>query len=200
MNFCEVDIEDYSPRYCGIDFAGIVGIGFIDQFETPTNEELESIQFWFNKLEETGYYVLKNTRGEYNGGELIEEEDLVGTRVVGADHSMTFDSTGMIENFEFWNEIIKTQWKFVMVTSGGLMYYIDKPTSVYTKVNNAKSTKAQAYYQSDLKWHDFSNPVILEAPEGLFFGDAPTVEGFRITDLGFRKIHDGNLRIVITFL
>jgi hypothetical protein len=180
MNFCEVDIEDYSPRYCGIDFAGIVGIGLISDDETPTEEELQSYDFWFNKLSETGYYVLRNTRGEYNGGEVIEEEDLQGTRVVGADHAMTFDSTAMIENCDFWNEVIKKQWKFVMVTSGGLMYYIDKPTSVYTKVNNAKSTKAQAYYQSDLKWHDFSNPVILEAPEGLFFGIGPDLNSLTV--------------------
>lgn len=200
MNFCEVDIDDYNNRNCGIDFAGIVGLGLIDQFETPTNEQLQDIQFWFANLDSEKYFVIRNTRGEYNGSELIEEEDLIGTRVVGANHNAVIDSTALLENCDFWNEVIKKQWKFVMITSGGLMYYVDKPTSIYTKVNNVRSTKAQAYYQSELKWHDFSNPVILEAPEGLFFGDQPTVEGLRITDLGFRTIHTGDFRSVEVFL
>lgn len=179
MNFCDVEIEDYHFRECGIDFAGIVGMGFINLHESPTEFQLQSNNFWLSKLTEDPlkYFVLRNTRGEYLGGQTIEEEDLVGTRVVGSDHSAIFESNGLYENWEFWDAITKNLWKFVMINSGGLMYYVDKPTSIYTKINNQKSTKAGAFYQTELKWHDFSNPVILEAPEGLFFGEYPIFTG-----------------------
>lgn len=179
MNFCDVEIEDYHFRECGIDFAGIVGMGFINLHESPTEFQLQSNNFWLSKLTEDPlkYFVLRNTRGEYLGGQTIEEEDLVGTRVVGSDHSAIFESNGLYENWEFWDTITKNLWKFVMINSGGLMYYVDKPTSIYTKINNQKSTKTGAFYQTELKWHDFSNPVILEAPEGLFFGEYPIFTG-----------------------
>jgi len=175
MNFCDVDMVDYQFRNCGIDFAGISGMGFINYNESPTNEQLESADFWLSKDGESPlrYFVLRNTRGEYNGGQAIDEEDLTGTRVVGANHSVIIDSTGLYENWQFWNLINKHVWKFVFVTSGGLLYYVDKPSSIYTKINNKKSTKVLAYYQSELKWHDLSNPVILNAPDGLFYGEFP---------------------------
>lgn len=175
MNFCDVEIDDYNFRECGIDFAGISGMGFINMYENPSNEELQNADFWTARAEEnpSKYFILRNTRGEYLGGQPIEEEDLIGTRVVGANHIATIESTGLYENWQFWDLITKHLWKFVIVSSGGLMYYVDKPTSIYTKINNQRSTKAGAFYQSELKWHDLANPVILEAPDGLFFGVEP---------------------------
>lgn len=172
MNFCEVDIEDYNPRNCGIDYAGIVGIGLININESPTEGNLEDPDFWLaltNTLSPK-YFVIRNTRGEYNGGEVEEEEDLEGTRVVDAKHTAIIESTGIAENWEYWNYILKNYWKICLITSGGLLYYIDKPTSIYTKVNNSKNIKGQAFFQSEMKWSDFSNPVILNAPDGIFYG------------------------------
>jgi len=177
MNFCEPDIEDYLIRECGIDFAGISGMGFIHLDESPTNEQLEDADFWLAKATEDPlkYFILRNTRGEYLGGEVVEEEDLIGTRVVGVNHSAMIESTGLYENWEFWDKINKHLWKIVFVSSGGLMYYVDKPVSVHSKINNPKNVKSGAFYQTDFKWHDLSNPVILEAPEGLFFGIEPVI-------------------------
>jgi hypothetical protein len=179
MNFCDVEIEDYHFRSCGIDFAGISGMGLININENPTSSQLQDYDFWIDKMDQSPlrYFILRNTRGEYLGGETIDEEDLIGTRVVGSNHSAQIDSTGLYENWQFWDLINKHLWKFVFVSSGGLMYYVDKPTSVYSKISNPKSTKAGAFYQTQLKWHDLSNPVILEAPEGLFFGINPVFDG-----------------------
>jgi hypothetical protein len=175
MNFCDPEITDYNFRECGIDFAGIAGMGFINMHESPSTEDLQNANFWIEKLNASPlkYFVLRNTRGEYLGGQPIDEEDLIGTRVVGANHIATIETTGLSENWLFWDLISKHLWKFVIISSGGLMYYIDKPTAIYTKIINQKSVKAGAFYQSEMKWHDLSNPVILEAPEGLFFGIEP---------------------------
>jgi hypothetical protein len=195
MSFCDVDIEDYHFRECGVDFAGISGMGFIHMDESPTVGELQDADFWTSKVEASPskYFILRNTRGEYTGGEPIEEEDLIGSRVVGANHLATIDSTGLSENWLFWDLITKHLWKFVIVSSGGLMYYVDKPTSVYTKIMNQRSVKTSAFYQSQLKWHDLSNPVILEAPEGLFFGVEPVFNStprFDSTIFSFDSINE----------
>jgi hypothetical protein len=63
-----------------------------------------------------------------------------------------------------------------LITSGGLMYYIDKPVSFYPHINNPRSIKQSAFFQVDMKWYDFSNPIILNAPEGIFSGNiAPEI-------------------------
>jgi hypothetical protein len=182
MNFCEPEVEDYTIVNCGIDYAGVVGIGLINLYENPTNEELESQEFWTDKIIEsdTKYFAIRNTRGEYNGGDPVEEEDLIGTRVVDANHVLTFESTAIIENWKYWNYVQKHFWKLCIVNSSGLLFYVDKPVSIYTKVNNQRSTKQQAFYQSEMKWLDLSNPVILNAPPRIFFGNNPILigEGF----------------------
>lgn len=175
MNFCEVDIADYNFRDCGVDFAGIVGLGLIEINQNPTYANLEDPEFWTGVISASSkkYFALRNTRGEYNGGESVEEEDLIGTRVTGAVHIASIDTKGIIENWEYWNIIQKGLWKVCLVSSAGLLYYVDKPCSIYTKVNNQRNQKVQAYYQSEIKWYDLSNPVILNAPEGIFYGIEP---------------------------
>lgn len=183
MNFCDVDVQDFVP-VCGFDFAGLVGIGFIHYYENPTNEQLESSSFWQAVLDDTPhrYFALKNIRGEYNGGEPIEEDDLVGKRVTGANHVASFDSTGLLENWQFWDEIRKNMWKIVLINAGGTMFYVNKPCSVYPKITNPKSVTAQAFFNTEVKWHSLANPVVLEAPEGIFTGNLNLNEaGFNYT-------------------
>ena len=151
----------------------------INYYENPTNEQIEDPSYWLDKINESSpkYYAIRNTRGEYNGGQPIEEEDLIGTRVVDADHALNFDSTAIIENWKYWNYVQNHLWKLCIINSSGLLFYIDKPVSIYTKLNNQKSTKQQAFYQSEMKWADFSNPIILNSPEGIFFGNSPIAIG-----------------------
>jgi hypothetical protein len=173
MTFCDTDIEDYTIRTCGNDYAGLIGIGIISDYEDPTNEELEDPDFWSAKIVETPlkYWAIRNTRGRYDQVDVIEEEDLIGTTVTGAIHNAVIDVPEVIENRNFWDAIQRHNWKLCLVTSGGLMYYINKPVSFYPHIVNPKSVKQSAFFQVNMKWYDFSNAVILTTPEGIFSGN-----------------------------
>jgi len=179
MIFLDETISDYTVRDCGIDFAGVVGIALINVYEDPDIEDLADPEFWVTRLSSTPqkYFVIRNTRGEYANPEVITEEDLVGYLVTGANHSAMIDAPGLKENYLFWNEVKNHNWKLCIVTSGGLMYYIDKPVSFYPKIVNQKSIKGEAFFQVQMKWMDLSNPFILEAPDGIFTGIMPVIDG-----------------------
>src|SRR5690606_22985992 len=116
----------------------------------------------------------------------VEEEDLIGYLVTGATHEAVIDVPGLKDNYAFWDRIQKSNWKICLVTSGGLMYYINKPVSFYPKINNPKSTKSEAFFQVQMKWQDFCNPIILNEPEGIFHGDIPVIsDGEGIFDYTF---------------
>jgi len=170
--FCDSDQPDYVTRECGTDFAGIVGIGLVPLDETPTDEELESETYWSDATAASPsiIHVIPNTRGEYPGGTPTEEEGFgtESTRVTGADHAATVEVEGLIENRDFWEGANRKRWKVALVTAGGLLYWITDPVSVYAKINNQRSTKGMAFWAIDLKWQNFSNPVVLNAPEGIF--------------------------------
>ncbi len=170
--FCDSDQPDYVTRDCGTDFAGIVGIALIPLDENPTDEDLESAEFWQAEIDASPstIHVIKNTRGEYPGGTPTEEEGFgtESTRVTGADHAATVEVEGLIENRDFWEGANRKRWKLALVTAGGLLYFISDPVSVYAKINNQRSTKGMAFWAIDLKWQNFSNPKVLEAPEGIF--------------------------------
>jgi hypothetical protein len=186
MTFCDTDIADYTIRNCGNDFAGVIGIGIISDYENPTEEELEDPDFWTAKIIETPlkYWAIRNTRGQYDQTDLSEEEDLIGTTVTGAKHNAIIDVPEIQENRNFWDAIMRHNWKLCLITSGGLMYYIDKPVSFYPHINNPRSIKQSAFFQVDMKWYDFSNPIILNAPEGIFSGNIP-ITGDGIFDYTF---------------
>jgi hypothetical protein len=178
MTFCEVDIADYTPRACGIDFAGIVGIAIIDFYEDPSVDALSSREFWESKFMQSPrkYHVIKNTRGGYQDADVSYDEDLVGYLVTGVSHQAVIDVPEVQENRDFWEAIKQNTWKLCLVTSGGLMYYVDKPVTFVPKIMNPRSVKEAAFFQVEMKWLDISNPYILEAPEGVFFGSSPLDE------------------------
>jgi hypothetical protein len=167
--FCDSDVPDYVQRECGTDFAGIVGIGLIDVDEDPSDGELSEPSTWDDTTPQL-YYAIPNTRGEYTSATPTEEEGfgLESTRVTGADHSATIEVEGLIENRNFWEGANRRKWKVVLVTAGEIMYYVDVPVSVYARINNQRSTKGMAFWSIDLKWQSFSNPKVLNAPEGVF--------------------------------
>jgi hypothetical protein len=167
--FCDSDVPDYVARECGTDLAGIVGIGLIDVSEEPTDGELQTASTWADTTPQL-YYVIPNTRGEYTSATPTEEEGfgLESTRVTGADHSATVEVEGLAENRNFWEGANRRKWKVVLVTAGELMYYIDVPVSVYARINNQRSVKGMAFWAIDLKWQNYSNPQIYNAPSGVF--------------------------------
>jgi hypothetical protein len=170
MIFCEETITDYVTRTCGVDFAGIIGIGLIDLYEDPIEEDLSDTDFWLNAVEDEPqkYFVIRNTRGEYLNPEAIQEEDLVGWTNTGANHSATIEVNNVKDNRDFWDWIKYRNWKIVIATGGGLLFYIDKPVSIYAKIVNGKSIKSESFFNVQMKWQGLSNPVILETPDGVF--------------------------------
>jgi hypothetical protein len=170
--FCDSDVPDYVTRECGTDFAGIVAIGLIAEDEDPTDENLETPSYWTNGVDASpqAIYVIQKTRGEYASATPTEEEGfgLESTRVTGAEHTATIEVEGLAENRAFWEGANRRRWKVVLVTAGELMYYIDVPVSVYARINNQRSIRGMAFWTVDLKWSNYSNPKVLDAPEGVF--------------------------------
>jgi len=174
MIFCEETILDYVTRTCGVDFAGIVGIGLINIYEDPSEEDLADPEFWANEVAQDTkkYFVIRNTRGEYLNPEAIQEEDLIGWINTGAQHSATIEVNNVKDNRDFWDWVKNHNWKIVIATGGGLLFYIDKPVSIYAKIVNGKSIKSESFFNVQMKWQGLSNPVILETPDGIFSGDS----------------------------
>jgi hypothetical protein len=172
LSFCNDNVPDYVTRECGIDYAGIVGIGLIKDDQNPTDENLESDTWWTAQISASpqSVYVIPKTRGEYTGGTPTEEEGfgLQDTIVTGANHQATVEVEGLIENRDFWEGVNRRKWKVVLVTAGGLLYYINVSSSVYAKINNVRSTKNMAFWMIEIKWQSFSNPEVLNAPDGIF--------------------------------
>jgi len=171
-SFCDSNVPDYVTRECGVDFAGIVGMGLIKDDQSPTDANLEDPTFWENAIAASpqSYYVIPKTRGEYTGG-TPTEEDGFGLQlkiVTGAEHTATVEVEGLIENRDFWEGVNRRKWKVALITAGGLMYFIDVSSSVYAKINNQRSTQNMAFWSIDIKWQSLSNPKVLNAPEGIF--------------------------------
>jgi hypothetical protein len=187
MIFCDVTISDYTPRTCGVDFAGVVGLGLIHLDQAPTQEELEDPEFWYGQSlsDPKRYFVIKNTRGSYEGAEPVIEEDLVGFTTTGANHQALIDVPEVHENRNFWDQVSRFNWKVFLITSGGLAFFIDQPVSFYPKIVNPKGIKQAAYFQVQMKWTGISNPFIYEEPEGIFTGSAYIPTGSGIFDYTF---------------
>ena len=172
-SFCDENVPDYVNRECGIDYAGIVGIGLIKDEEVPTDANLKDATWWEDEIAASpqSVYVIQKTRGEYTGGSPTEEDGfgLQASLVTGADHSATVEVEGLIENRDFWEGVNRRKWKVALITAGGLMYYVEVPASVYATINNQRSTKGLAFWSVAIKWQAFSNPRVLDAPDGVFF-------------------------------
>lgn len=172
MNFCDVDIEDYQIRNCGIDYAGIIGLLIISNRENPSITDLSDPQYIADRLAEPNkkFWLIRNARGQYEDIQPIEEEDLDGVRVTGAVHTAVIEAPDIKPNRDFWDIIQRNNWKIGILTSGGLMYYVDKPVSFYPKINNTRSIKTSAFFEVQMKWYDLSNPYVLPEP---FDGQEP---------------------------
>ena len=170
MIYRDETIVDFVTRNCGIDFAGIVGIGLINIYEDPDESDLSDPDFW-NTADETKYIVIRNTRGEYVDPEVSQEEDLVGFVNTGANHTAMIEVDNVKDNRDFWAWVQKHNWKICLITGGGLLLYVNRPVSIYPKIVNGRSIKGSAYFNVQMKWQGLSNPIIVEEPDGIFTGD-----------------------------
>lgn len=168
--FCDVTIPSYQQKDCGIDFAGIVGVGLIDEDYTFTDIELPAEWAAAIGASPPDAYVLKKTRGEYSGGQEVEEEGfgLSSVRVTGADHELTFEVEGIKENVGFWNGVNRKDWKIAFVDAGGQLTYISVPVSVYAKITQPRDIKTAKFWMVTVKWSSYDNPEVFTAPVGIF--------------------------------
>lgn len=173
MIFCDEELPEYITRECGVDFAGVVGIGLIHIDEDPEVSDLSDPDFWNGVTSEDKpkYFVIRNTRGEYSPPEETTEEDLVGYLVTGASHSAVIEVPDIQGNRDFWDYVSLRNWRLCIVTGGGLLYYIRIPVSFYAKIVNKRSVKSEVFFNVQMKWQDLSIPLIVDAPEGIFSGD-----------------------------
>lgn len=170
--FCSQHVPDYVQQDCGVERAGIIGFAVIDKSLSPTNANLQDANYWNTMINASPQkiFVVKDTRGEYPGGQPQEEEGFGRDSVIvtGADHSAPLEVQGLIDNRDFWEGINRKKWKLALATMAGLLYYVNIPSLVDARVMNPKSIKALAFWKVSLKWQDFSNPVILNTPDGVF--------------------------------
>lgn len=170
--FCSINVPDYVQKECGIERAGIVAIALMDLDQQPSNANLSSAAYWTTVLaaSPTTHVKILQTRGEYNGGTPTEEEGFgrEATQVTGADHEATAEVEGLLLNRNFWEAVNRKKWKLVMVTNADLLYYVDEPVTVYAKLVNQRNIKGNAFWGLSFKWQSYDNPVVVEAPVGIF--------------------------------
>lgn len=170
--FCTTDMPGYVAQDCGIERAGIIGVGLIDLNESPTSTNLEDASWWTSQiaLSPQVTFVIQNTRGEYNGGSPVEEEGFgkESTQITGADHELSFEVEGLIDNRDFWEGANRRKWKLAIATNGDLLYYISSPVTLYAKIMNPKNIKSGAFWAVTCKWQDYSNPAVYNIPVGIF--------------------------------
>ncbi len=170
--FCDSNVPDYVARECGNDYAGIVGIGLVSTSVDADQTDLEDAAWWEAQViaSPQSVFVIPNTRGEYTEASPTEEDGfgLEVSRVTGADHSAKVEVEGLATNRDFWEGVNRRKWYVALVTAGGLMYWVEVPSSVYSRINNQRSIKGLAFWSIDIKWQSFSNPEVFTAPEGIF--------------------------------
>jgi len=176
--FCSQDVEEYVQKDCGIDNAGIVAVAFIDPDhelwvdDIPVIANLEDESWWETLLAVTPkvLYIATKTRGEYNGGQPTEEEGFgkTITQVTGANHELPLEFEGLEENRDFVEGINRRRWKIAFVTSGGLLHFVNTPGKAHFSERIPKSTTSGAFWGGSIKWQDYSNPVICQAPDNIF--------------------------------
>lgn len=158
---------------CGVDQAGIVAVGFIDEnVTTPTKVNLESEGWYTARLAASPpqLFVAAKTRGEYPGGTPTEEDGFgkVAKQITGAEHTAHIEFEGVEENRNFVEGINSKHWKMVFVLNGGKGVYVDAPVSVYGKLNVPRGITTAAFWSLDLKWQSYANPVTFDAPTTIF--------------------------------
>ena len=170
--FCTTNMPDYIAQDCGIERAGVVGVGLVDISEAPTQSNLEDAAYWTSELAASPqtHFVIQNTRGEYNGGTPVEEEGFgeESTQITGADHEMMFEVEGLADNRDFWEGANRRKWFMAVVTNGGLLYWVPVPVTLYAKIANPRSIKSGAFWQVSCKWQSYDNPYVYTAPTGIF--------------------------------
>lgn len=168
--YCNESLPDFVQRDCGVDRAGIIGVSYIKN--SYNFDDLSDAAEWADIVSASPQlgWIIKQTRGEYAGGNAVEEEGFgkEATRYTGADHELTFEVEGIKENVNFFNKINgKKGYDFAWVTNGGLLMYVKNVVS-FAKINNVRDIKAGLFFQVTVKWQDLYLPTVKDAPVAIF--------------------------------
>lgn len=165
--FCDELTPDYVQSDCGVERGGVVAIVAIDaSVGTPSNANLVSASYWTNLVNQSpplAHKILK-VRGEYARPTVTSEEGFgrESKQNTGADHVVTFEVEGIIDNRDFWESVNRKKWKFAFVTAGDLLHFVDLPVSIDTRMNIPRDIKGQEFWQGEASWSDFSNPRVVD--------------------------------------
>lgn len=171
--FCDVEVPEFVALDCGTELGGFPWFGIIDADEDPTVEQLREASFWTAKLaaSPTKYRIISDARGSYPGGTPVEEEGYGTVPILrtGADHEITWEVRGILQNRSFFAGINQTaKWHVVAVTRGLVGLYI-RDTSIYSTITVDQSIKSTTRWKVSTKWSDdLSNPVVFQAPSTIF--------------------------------
>jgi hypothetical protein len=171
--FCDSTVSPYTQIDCGIDQAGIVAMAFIDESTpTPSVTNLEDEAWWTALLAVSpeASFIVTKTRGEYPGGTPTEEDGFgrESTQITGALHEATIEFEGIDENREFVEGINRRKFKVAFVTNGNKVIFVDAPVTSYFKLNIPRGITTAAFYMGTLKWQEYSNPIVADAPANIF--------------------------------
>jgi hypothetical protein len=154
---------------CGVELGGVIAVIYIDDDQpTPSLTDLSTRSFWTQKLAATPnvWLPVKDTRGSYPGGNPVEEDGYGKTPTIrtGADHEMTLEVRGILNNRNFWAVVNQTdKWNMIFITNGNIGHYIEK-VSVFAKMVADQSIKSGERWSVSHKWSDdLSNPVVFDA-------------------------------------
>lgn len=171
--FCDVHAADFVQLECGTELGGFPWLAIIDSTENPTTDELKEPSFWTAKLNASPqkYRLIFDARGSYPGGTPVEE-DGYGTVPItrtGADHELTAQVRGILENRSFFAAVNQTsKWHIVAVTKGHVGLYVQN-VSIYSKIEVDQSIKSTIRWGISFKWSDdLSNPIVFNAPATIF--------------------------------
>jgi hypothetical protein len=115
-------------------------------------------------------FIVTKTRGEYPGGTPTEEDGFgrESTQITGALHEATIEFEGIDENREFVEGINRRKFKVAFVTNGNKVIFVDAPVTSYFKLNIPRGITTAAFYMGTLKWQEYSNPIVADAPANIF--------------------------------
>lgn len=169
--FCDSNMAEFQVKACGIDFAGVIALGLIDPALNVTPSDLSSSTWWETQLAASPQqvYLIRNTRGEIPAGSVTTQEGFgrEETEVTGAARTATIEYEGMIENYVATEGANRRKWKFVFFTSADIVYLVEEPGSFFATPVIQRDKKTGQFYQAQLSWQDFSNPLALDGPDGL---------------------------------
>jgi len=171
--FCNAEAEDFIQLDCGTELGGFPWIAILDSDLKPTIEQLREPTWWTQQLNASPQKlrIISDARGSYPGGTPIEEEGYgtVPTLRTGADHEITAQVRGILDNRNFFAAVNQTQkWNVVGVTKGLIGLY-QESVSIYSKIEVDQSIKSSMRWGVSLKWSDdLSNPVVFKAPSSIF--------------------------------